>query len=368
MDPVEADRLVAEARPAAERLGDPAVLAGFWIADGLCAGLFTGEPAAAISSYIAARRQAEQIGDRGLQAFTWVGTSAAHAYAGPLPDGLACSQTCIALCGDDPFTGTGEVGYSVHDVEHTAARVAVDPERPARRGRPGAADRAHSVRAAADGRMARVDAHPFRALRGPHRGSDTARRGSAGAPTTRYGWPRTPAMSPAPSRRGTRKPSQRCSPATRTRPRPRCPTHWRGAASSDLLSWTRPSCSPTWRRAHVALGDRPAAHAAADEAVEVAARQRAQVIECRAHLFRPWCTGRPRPPIQILSKLEPRSRPVRRWRRGWAPRPTPHSWPRNALASSGGDLGAVAKGYDSIGATGHARRLREELDRDGVGG
>ena len=118
MDPSERTRLFAEARRAAEQLGDPVLFAGLSMAAGV-ARLWGGDAAGALASWQEARRFADDAGDPELRAWVRAALCAAYAYTGPLADGFASFQEALVLCGDDPATGTAVAGYSAHDLAHT---------------------------------------------------------------------------------------------------------------------------------------------------------------------------------------------------------------------------------------------------------
>jgi tetratricopeptide (TPR) repeat protein len=329
--------------------------------------LFTGQPAAAISSYVAARRQVEQIGNRGLEAFTWVGTAAAHAYAGPLPDGLASAQNCLALCGDDPATGTAEVGYSVHDVEHLQRALLLIPS-----GRLEDADRVLRTALTLFEQRPMVEWHAWTltlfAHLADHVGDLTllaeARQCAAhalrlaedsgnlaGAVKAWHAQALTGLLSGHADEAATA-----LTDALALGRKQRSALLDEGVVLADL------------GRTHLALGESAAARANADEAVEVAAQQGAQVVECRAHLYRTVVYRRTAATDSDLveARAALAAGEALAARMGAATYAAFLAEERVRL--DGGDLGAVAAGYDAIGATGHARRLQAELGGNGVGG
>jgi tetratricopeptide (TPR) repeat protein len=117
MDTAEADAIVAAARPAADLVGDPALLGDLAVADGSVR-FFGGDPARAQTCWIGAVQHAEAAGDAGLQAWACVITALTHVYTGPLPAGLVYVERGIRACGDDPTTHVAKAGYSVYDFGH----------------------------------------------------------------------------------------------------------------------------------------------------------------------------------------------------------------------------------------------------------
>jgi class 3 adenylate cyclase len=114
VDPAVVDQLLVEARRSAERLGDPALLSVVSIADG-SRRLYSGDPARGGDSFQEALRHAERAHEPGLMAFAEVAPANCCVFTGPLPQGLRAVERALALCGEDPLTGAAEIGYSVHD-------------------------------------------------------------------------------------------------------------------------------------------------------------------------------------------------------------------------------------------------------------
>ncbi|HUR73243.1 MAG TPA: adenylate/guanylate cyclase domain-containing protein [Sporichthya sp.] len=131
----EVDRLLAEARPAADRLGDPAVLADLAIATG-SARFWAGDAAGANSAYREAIAHADRAGDLALQALARGGLALIAPYVGPVAVGREMCQEIFALCDGDPLMGVARIGFSIHD---TAKFIQASVE--AQAGRLDAADR-----------------------------------------------------------------------------------------------------------------------------------------------------------------------------------------------------------------------------------
>ena len=110
-DPVELDRLYVEARGLAERLGDARLLAWvisisgsekFWYGN-LREGLARYEEGAAL---------ADTTGEPDLQAVPHMATAVPLLYLGPVSEALRRIEHSIALCGGDADRGTVYLGYS----------------------------------------------------------------------------------------------------------------------------------------------------------------------------------------------------------------------------------------------------------------
>jgi class 3 adenylate cyclase len=111
MAPDEVERLYTEARARAERLGDPKLLA--WVSGvSGTSKVFTGDLQGGLERFVEGGRLAEQTGDRDLQAAIWVAPPIPLAYLGPLAEGLAWAERDLAVCADDPDRGLGYLGYS----------------------------------------------------------------------------------------------------------------------------------------------------------------------------------------------------------------------------------------------------------------
>jgi tetratricopeptide (TPR) repeat protein len=111
MAPDEAERLYAEARGRAEQLGDPKLLALVVAVSG-SSRLWTGDPRGGLDRYVEGAHLADQTGDRDLQAACWLGPPQPLVYLGPLADGLAWIRRHQTVCADDPDRGVEYAGYS----------------------------------------------------------------------------------------------------------------------------------------------------------------------------------------------------------------------------------------------------------------
>lgn len=117
MDPQEAEEIVAVARRQAQALDDPVLLA--ILAGGeMAACFFTGDARSGMGFTAEMRLQAERSGDRAVQAWAYCTGGIAYGYVGPICEALRQLEHGIELCGDDPWTGVDHCGYSVHDYGH----------------------------------------------------------------------------------------------------------------------------------------------------------------------------------------------------------------------------------------------------------
>jgi class 3 adenylate cyclase/tetratricopeptide (TPR) repeat protein len=108
----EAERLYAEGRAVAEALKDPAPLATMTYAYGSTM-LWRGAVDEAVRLYLESARLADRTDDGGLRAACWAGVAMVSSWwTGPLSNGLQAGQTVIELCGDDASLGSTLVGYS----------------------------------------------------------------------------------------------------------------------------------------------------------------------------------------------------------------------------------------------------------------
>jgi class 3 adenylate cyclase/tetratricopeptide (TPR) repeat protein len=111
MAPDEAERLYTEARGRAEQLGDPKLLALVVAASGSNK-LWTGDPRGGLDRYLEGAQMADQTGDRDLQSTIWLGPPQPLVHVGPLGEGIAWTDRQLALCADDPDRGVGWLGFS----------------------------------------------------------------------------------------------------------------------------------------------------------------------------------------------------------------------------------------------------------------
>jgi adenylate cyclase len=111
MAPDEAERLYTDARARAEQLGDPKLLA-FVVAVSGSSKLWMGDLRGGLDRYVEGGQLAALTGDRDVQAACWVAPPIPLVHLGPLVEGLAWIERHLAVCADDPDTGVGHLGYS----------------------------------------------------------------------------------------------------------------------------------------------------------------------------------------------------------------------------------------------------------------
>jgi class 3 adenylate cyclase len=104
LDTGEAEKHVAEARRAAEGLGDPVVLTHLEMATGIFR-YFTGSHGSASAEFADARRYADLAGDPDLRAWTYGVGATAHSSVGPLGEGRRLLAQARALRSSDPDAG-----------------------------------------------------------------------------------------------------------------------------------------------------------------------------------------------------------------------------------------------------------------------
>jgi adenylate cyclase len=112
IDSVEAQTLFDEGRALAEHLGDKGQLAG--LTQFYAAALFLGwgEAQESVTFYRKAAQLADQTMDPAVRAGASVGLTIGVAYTGPLGDGLRVTDELLAVCSGDPDRGLEYLGYS----------------------------------------------------------------------------------------------------------------------------------------------------------------------------------------------------------------------------------------------------------------
>jgi class 3 adenylate cyclase len=118
VEPAEADRLAEEARCMATSIGDPSLSAVVMAMEGT-ARIFRGEVAAYLDFWREVLRLADALGDTTLRSFGAVSVGLGTAYVGPLADGLAALEAA-GLSALDPTLGIIDYGLSIHDDGHMA--------------------------------------------------------------------------------------------------------------------------------------------------------------------------------------------------------------------------------------------------------
>jgi adenylate cyclase len=355
IEPEEAERLYAEGRNQAERLGDLGVLVVVVSVAGTVR-FFAGDPEGALVRYVEAARLAEQASEPALVAVASLGVSCAFAYVGPLDEGLAWADRGILSCAGDPELGAALVGYSplvrLHqfravlrarmghlaeahaDAEHAVAlaRSRSEPE-----------TLAWALAVLAElASLTGEDDDPL-SLAGEARqiGEETGNASSLVLGLAALGLVHLCAGRPTEA-------SAACERALREAQTQRSGRFEEAALLSHLA------------QARLLAGDPANAIATADDAVAVARAQGARVVEClallsRAQVFR--ATGGT--PNAVLADLDAALALVKK-----TGALTYEPFVREELARQRGDMDELREAlrlYNEIGATGHERRLEAEL-------
>jgi adenylate cyclase len=109
--PAEIERLEAESRALAERLGDPTLSAMMALCSGT-ARYLSGDLEGGLAHYLQAARLGEETDDPDTSAATKIGVSHAFTPIGPLNEGLAWADRGLEACAGDPECGVALAGYS----------------------------------------------------------------------------------------------------------------------------------------------------------------------------------------------------------------------------------------------------------------
>jgi tetratricopeptide (TPR) repeat protein len=353
--PDEAERLYAEARGRAERLGDPKVLA-FVVTVSGSSKVLTGDLRGGLDRYVEGGHLADQTGDRDVQAACWVAPPIPLRYLGPLAEGLAWVERDLAACADDPDRGVGYLGYSAltRALENRARllllaghlpEAAQDMERALALARPRAEPEPLCWALTLAGRLAWLTgkgeglASAAEAVRIGEETGDTAGLVLG-------------LESLALSELAAGRPSfavDACERALREMREQRSGLFEHGPVLAHLA------------RARLAAGDAVRAADAAAHAVTVAREQQARVVECMALLTRAQvlratdgASNDISADLQAALVLVPETRAL-----------TYEPFIREEFGRLRGDRAELREAlrlYTAIGATGHDRRLRTELD------
>jgi adenylate cyclase len=358
MEPAEAARLFAEARPMAERLNDPALLMGLFIAEG-SVHIYAGDTAASRRSWLEGRRLADESGQTGLRAFGNATVGVATSYTGSLAEARRAVEQALDLCAGDPLTGVVEAGYSVFDFAHWASVIISVP-----------AGRLAEARKLARLTVALYDQRPVVEWRswtltmltqladasGEPRDLDDAEPAATEA---------LRAIQDSGNIDGTVRALQAIAIIALLRGNLDLAADTveeaLGLVEKHRRRLEHPRLLANAARIHLARNDVKAARASAEEAVAVANFQGSHVVECfaRAVQCRVWresATGAADVDVARLA-LEAGERLAAEL--GADTYAAFLAEERARL--NGGDLAAAAAAYDAIGATGHAARIRREL-------
>ncbi|MGQ0465271.1 MAG: adenylate/guanylate cyclase domain-containing protein [Sporichthyaceae bacterium] len=356
----EANRLFAEAEPIARRLGDVAVLSGLSIGRA-AVHLWAGEVAEAAAGYTAGAGWADQGEDVGLRTFATMALGPFSCYTGPVASGLAALDVVDGLCSVDASRGALHAGYSVDDFQHVLRawlHTAGGDLRAARVHAQIAAERyelrpyvqqmvilSHGVHLAdwsgEHGDSAEWNAAAARQLAAARDSGDVW-----GA--VRAVWAQAVAalLGGSPGKAATLLDAALAEVRER-----RC-----GLQEEAVLLAYR-------ARAHGVHGDRHVARSTAAEAVAVAQRQGAALVECLAHLVRTRVLREGAADAADLQEarlsLESGQRLAAATGAGTYAAFLAEEGAR--LAEDDAALAACVADFEAIGATGHAARLRKEV-------
>ncbi|MGQ0631069.1 MAG: adenylate/guanylate cyclase domain-containing protein [Sporichthyaceae bacterium] len=361
MEVDEADRLVTEARAITGRLGNPGLHAWLGFAEGTFRA-YTGAPLAAATSFRAAADDLDRTDEFMRAVFARAAVTLMDAYTGPLFDGCDALDRAIAACHGDPTAGTTELGVSIPDVAQLVRVLLCLPSgrlveaeqsrQSALAGselRPAAEWRAWALALGAE--LAQASGDPGRiakAARAADQALELARDTGSIVTAVKAGLAR--GIVACLAGRATEGAAILTESLAEARQK-----HCGLLHEPDLLV--------SLARAQLAAGDSEAARAAAGAAITVARQQGTAVIESHAHAVRALvlrktatCTAdlaEARVAVADGEKLAAET--------GAATYAAFLAEERARLDGDDAALKICADGYDAIGATGHARRLRAEL-------
>jgi tetratricopeptide (TPR) repeat protein len=353
LDPVELERLYVEARALAERLGDPKLRARvvafsgsgkFWYGQ-LREGLVRYEQGAAL---------ADGTADVDLRTLVHMATALPLLYMGPLSEALARIDHGLALCGDDTDRGVAGLGYSalsryldfrarVFLLAGRLPEAARDLERSLAIARPRAEPEPLCWALSLVARLAWAA--------GDGDGSDAAAEAVKLAEDTRNTADLVLGLeSVALSELMAGRPSAAVSAGERALLEAR-------ERRSGLFE--EASVLAHLAAARLAAGDAAGAAGTADEAVEVARRQEARVVECFALFTRARTKRALDQPAEAAADLQA-GLLLAEDTGTLTYEPFIHE-ELGRLHNDETQLGEALRLYRQIGATGHARRLEAEL-------
>jgi tetratricopeptide (TPR) repeat protein len=355
MERGETERLEAEGRPLAERLGDPG-MSGFMVVVSGSARYVSGDLEGALARWLEAARQGEAARDPDVRVALMLGATVGFTYVGPLSEGLAWCDRGLQVCAGNPELGFGLVGFSVLPRIHQfraghlvrmgrLVEAAADVQHALAMLRPRAEPESLCwtlamlpLLAWLSGDQSDTSAAAHEAVRVAEEAADVASLVLAlEASALTHLMAGRPADATA-----------ACERALAVAHEMRSGLHVEASVLAHLA------------RARLAAGDPAGARAAADQAVDVSRRQGARVLECLALLTRAQVAA------AGAGSLEPIGEDL------------------NAALTLAGDTGALIyepfireelgrlrgdeaelreaiRLYTAIGATGHARRLAAEL-------
>ncbi|HUR75869.1 MAG TPA: adenylate/guanylate cyclase domain-containing protein [Sporichthya sp.] len=363
----EADRLVAQARILADQLGDPGGQAMLALATGAYE-FFSGDAAAGRDRMLEGRRYADESGAPGIRAWGYCSAAIPFASTGPVADGLASVENGIAMCSEDVTFGIEDAGYCLYDYGHMILFLSCLPA--------GRLKEARRVALATKGFFEQRSVADWQCwalsllaqladLTGE--GADRALAHEVRDETLRL-------ASESGSMLSTVKALHAAGLGDLLEGRPDQALQNFGAALTTVAERRAGMIDRAYilacsARAHLALDDRAAARAAAAEAVAIAREHRAPIMEAHAHAVRARIlrktAGHPQDLAEAGAAVEAGMSLAAKT--GAA---THTAFLAEEAARLEADVGArhlglklAAEGYAAIGATGHARRVREEVDR-----
>ncbi len=348
--------LVGEARRDATTLGDPGLLALVAVAEGVTRQMH-GQMAEGLACFREAISQSNRSDERHVRAYARYAVVFGLASVGPMTEAAGTLAQLDEICGTDPMTGVDAVGYNVHDTGlvfgsrcSTAAGQLGEARAQQRR-----ALEFYALRPMAEFHVwALAQSAHIANFTGAADDVDAAAGDAAAALALALDVNNVMCTIKAEQAAGLAALLQGdadTAAALLMQALDRGRTHGCVLDEGSALAYLA--------RAQLALANPTAARERAAEAVEVARRQGARVIECHALLTQAQIlrgTGDlagARAAVDAGEALAAET--------GAATYAAFLAEERARLDEDPSALKACADGYDAIGATGHARRLREEL-------
>ena len=354
LDSAELERLEAESRALAQRLGDPALSSVTVIVAG-SARFWRGDIEGGLGRFLEGAARIDETDDPDLKASMCIAPSYGFVPIGPLAEGLAWVDRGIELCGGDPERGVALIGYSV-------------------------LARTHQFRAAVLARMGRLsdaagDVDQALTLVRPRGEPETLCWTLAMRPV--LAWLSGDTMdTSAAAAEAVRVAEESGNPASLMLAlEAQALAHLMAGRPADAAAaceraltagrekrsglFAEASVLAHLALAHLAAGNQAAARSAADEAVDVARRQGARVHECLALISRARVV---RSGAEISAEVEADLHAALKLVRDVGAL-TYEPFIREELGrlrQDDGELGEAARLYEAIGATGHARRLEAD--------